>query len=79
MDYKTSFAAIMSYALECNLISYPVAEVINKLKAEYKTEDLNLAVHLQLTHLIDVKTSVLTSDAKITKLINDAVFCILFD
>ena len=41
MDYKTSFAAIMSYALERDLTSYPVAEVINSMKTEYQVEDLS--------------------------------------
>lgn len=43
MDYKTSFAAIMSYALERDLISCSVAEVINLMKSEHKTEDFTLA------------------------------------
>ena len=51
MDYKTSFAAIMSYALERDLTSYSVAEVINLMKSEYKTEDFSLAVESQLLSL----------------------------
>ena len=51
MDYKTSFAAIMSYALERDLTSYSVAEVINSMKVEYQTEDLSHAVLLQLISL----------------------------
>ena len=52
MDYKTSFVAIMSYALERDLTSYSITEVINLMKSEYKTEDLSLAVSLQLDSLI---------------------------
>lgn len=70
MDYKTSFAAIMSYALERDLISYSVAKVINLMKSEYKTEDLSLAVSLQLNSLVKADTSVF---GKYTKLINTAL------
>ena len=70
MDYKTSFAALMSYALERNLISYSVAEVINLMKSEYKTEDFSLAVSLQLASLVGSDTSVF---GKYTKLINQAL------
>lgn len=76
MDYKTSFAAIMSYALERDLISYSVAEVINLMKSEYKTEDLSLAFYLQLTSLVDVKSS---QFGRYAKLIDDAIFSVLFD
>ena len=55
MDYKTSFAAIMSFALERDLISYSVAEVINLMKSEYKTEDFILAVDRQLLSLEPTK------------------------
>lgn len=51
MDYKTSFAAIMSYALERDLISYSVVEVINLMKSEYKTEDFSIAAYKQLSSL----------------------------
>ena len=70
MDYKTSFAALMSYALERNLISSSVAKVINLMKSEYKTEDFNLAVSLQLDSLVGSDTSVF---GKYTKLINQAL------
>ena len=77
MDYKTSFAAIMSFALERDLISYSVAEVINLMKSEYKTEDFSLAVSLQLDSLVDSDTSLVDSDTsvfgKYTKLINQAL------
>lgn len=76
MDYKTSFAAIMSFALERNLISYSVAEVINLMKSEYKTEDFSQAVLLQLISLVDVRSSVF---GKYAKLIDSAVFTVLFD
>ena len=74
MDYKTSFAAIMSYALERNLTSYSVAEVINRMKVEYQTEDLSHAVLLQLISLADVRSSVF---GKYAKLIDSAVFTVL--
>lgn len=70
MDYKTSFAAIMSYALERDLTNCSVAEVINSMKAEYQTEDLSLAVNLQLDSLVGSDTSVF---GKYTKLINQAL------
>ena len=70
MDYKTSFAAIMSFALERDLISYSVAEVINLMKSEYKTEDFSLAVSLQLASHVGTDTSVF---GKYTKLINQAL------
>ena len=70
MDYKTSFAAIMSYALERDLTSYSVAEVINLMKSEYKTEDLSLAFYLQLDSLASSDTSVF---GRYTKLINQAL------
>ena len=76
MDYKTSFAAIMSFALERNLTSYSVAEVINLMKSEYKTEDFSQAVLLQLISLVDVRSSVF---GKYAKLIDSAVFTVLFD
>lgn len=76
MDYKTSFAAIMSYALERNLISYSVAEVINLMKSEYKTEDFNLVTNKQLESLATTKCSVF---GKYAKLIESAVFYTLFD
>lgn len=76
MDYKTSFAAIMSFALERNLISYSVAEVINLMKSEYKTEDFSQAVLLQLISLVDVRSSMF---GKYAKLIDSAVFTVLFD
>ena len=65
MDYKTSFAAIMSYALERDLTSYSVAEVINSMKVEYQTEDLSHAVLLQLISLADVRSSVFGKYAKL--------------
>ena len=74
MDYKTSFAAIMSYALERNLTSYSVAEVINRMKVEYQTEDLSYAVLLQLISLADVRSSVF---GKYAKLIDSAVSTVL--
>ena len=70
MDYKTSFAAIMSYALERDLISYSTTEVINLMKSEYKTEDFSLAVGLQLGSLVESDTPVF---GKYTKLINQAL------
>ena len=70
MDYKTSFVAIMSYALERDLTSYSITEVINLMKSEYKTKDLSLAVSLQLDSLIESDTSVF---GKYTKLINQAL------
>ena len=71
MDYKTSFAAVMSYALERDLTGYSVAEVIvNLMKSEYKTEDFSLAVSLQLDSLVGSDTSVF---GKYTKLINQAL------
>lgn len=70
MDYKTSFVAIMSYALERDLTSYSINEVINLMKSEYKTKDLSLAVSLQLDSLIESDTSVF---GKYTKLINQAL------
>lgn len=76
MDYKTSFAAIMSYALERDLTSYSAVEVINLMKLEYKTEDLSLVFYLQLTSLVDVKSS---QFGRYAKLINDAIFSVLFD
>lgn len=76
MDYKTSFAAIMSYALERDLTSYSVAKVINLMKSEYKTEDFSQAVLLQLISLVDVRSSVF---GKYAKLIDSAVFTVLFD
>lgn len=74
MDYKTSFAAIMSFALERDLISCSVAEVINSMKVEYQTEDLSYAVLLQLISLADVRSSVF---GKYAKLIDSAVFTVL--
>lgn len=76
MDYKTSFAAIMSYALERDLMSYSVAEVINLMKSEYKTEDFNLAINKQLISLATTKCSVF---GKYAKLIEHAVCYTLFD
>lgn len=76
MDYKTSFAAIMSYALERDLTNCSVAEVINSMKAEYQTEDFSQAVLLQLISLVDVRSSVF---GKYAKLIDSAVFTVLFD
>ena len=70
MDYKTSFAAIMSYALERDLTSYSITEVINLMKSEYKTEDFSLTVSLQLDSLVESDTSVFS---KYTKLINQAL------
>ena len=70
MDYKTSFVAIMSYALERDLTSYSITEVINLMKSEYKTKDLSLAVSLQLDSLVGSDTSVF---GKYTKLINQAL------
>ena len=71
MDYKTSFAALMSYALERNLISSSVAKVINLMKSEYKTEDFNLAVNKQLMSLNPTKLDKFGSYAK---LIDDALY-----
>ena len=76
MDYKTSFAAIMSFALERDLTSYSIAKVINLMKSEYKTEDFSQAVLLQLISLVDVRSSVF---GKYAKLIDSAVFTVLFD
>lgn len=76
MDYKTSFAAIMSYALERDLTSYSVAEVINLMKSEYKTEDLSLAIHLQLSSIISVNSYIF---GRYTDLIDDAAFNEVFD
>lgn len=73
MDYKTSFAAIMSYALERDLMSYPVAEVINLMKSEYKTEDFSLAIEKQLRSLNPTKLDEFGSYAKV---IDDAL-CII--
>ena len=70
MDSTSSFSAIMSFALERDLISYSVAEVINLMKSEYKTEDFSLAVSLQLASLVGSDTSVF---GKYTKLINQAL------
>lgn len=70
MDYKTSFAAIISYALERDLTSYSITEVINLMKSEYKTEDFSLTVSLQLDSLVESDTSVF---GKYTKLINQAL------
>ena len=70
MDYKTSFAAIMSYALERDLTSYSITEVISLMKSEYKTEDFSLTVSLQLDSLVESDTSVF---GKYTKLINQAL------
>ena len=72
MDYKTSFAAIMSYALERDLMSYSVAEVINLMKSE----DFNLAINKQLISLATTKCSVF---GKYAKLIEHAVCYTLFD
>ena len=76
MDYKTSFAAIMSYALGRDLTNCSVVEVINSMKAEYQTEDFSQAVLLQLISLVDVRSSVF---GKYAKLIDSAVFTVLFD
>ena len=76
MDYKTSFAALMSYALERNLISSSVAKVINLMKSEYKTEDFNLAVNKQLMSLNPTKLDKFGSYAK---LIDDALFVLYME
>jgi len=65
MDYKTSFAAIMSYALERDLMSYSVAKVINLMKSEYKTEDFSIAAHRQLSSLNPKELDVFGSYAKV--------------
>lgn len=70
MDYKTFFAAIMSYALERDL-SYSVAEVINLMKSEYKTEDFSLAIEKQLRSLNPTKIEELGS---YTEVIDDALY-----
>lgn len=76
MDYKTSFAALMSYALERDLISYPVAKVINLMKSEYKTEDFSLAVNKQLMSLNPTKLDEFGSYAK---LIDDALYVLFLE
>ena len=76
MDYKTSFAAIMSYALERDLTSYSVAEVINLMKSEYKTEDFNLAVNKQL---MSINPFIDHEYGKYASLIDNAVFDAVFD
>lgn len=73
MDYKTSFAAIMSYALERDLISCSVAEVINLMKSEYKTEDFILAVDRQLLSLYSTKLTF----GKYNKMIEDTLHSIM--
>lgn len=51
MNYKNSFAALISFTLERDLINFSVEEVINKMKAEYETEDFEEAVMKQLLSL----------------------------
>lgn len=69
MDYKTSFAAIMSYALERDLTNCSVAEVINLMKSEYKTDNLQSAFTIQLS-LLPNDTRVF---GKYAKVIDDAL------
>lgn len=76
MDYKTSFAAIMSYALERDLMNYSVAEVINLMKSEYKTEDLSLAAEKQLMSLNPTKLDEFGSYAKV---IDDALYALYME
>ena len=76
MDYKTSFTAIMSFALDRDLTNCSVAKVINLMKSEYKTEDFNLAVNKQL---MSIYPFIVLGLGKYDQLIDNAMLDAVFN
>lgn len=70
MEYKKSFAAITSYAIQRDLMDSSVEEVINAMKAEYSTEDFEEAAEKHLLTLCPIKPD---EFGKYSKLIDDVL------